>query len=277
MQNEWVSISLELKSYNNRYLDLFVNLPSFLSPLEPRVRETVAVKVQRGRIEVTLKVKELEEDVRIFLDSSSAKAYAGALEELSRIVGIEERIHLSHLLKMDGILKTEKNRNLELYWSVLEPVLSVALEEFETSRIREGASTETDILSNLELLELNLGIVEKNAPELERYIKDNLYARFTEMLGESVDESRVYAETAVLLVKYSINEEIVRLRSHLDSFKMTTSESGSIGRKLDFICQEINREVNTIGSKSFLIEVNQAVIEMKDALEKIREQLRNVE
>lgn len=275
-RTEGTSLNLELKSYNNRYFDLVINIPSYLGPLEPRFREYLSSRIQRGRVEFTLKVKELEEHAKVILDRATAGAYAETLRELIGIAGLDEKLRLSHLLPLEGILKLEKSRDPEAYWTTVTPLLSEVFGEYERSREREGGILERDILSQLGSIERNLAVIESFAPQLEQNLKDSLKARFLE-LDQAVDETRVYAETAVLLVKYSINEEIVRLKAHLGSFRETSAGDGAAGRKLDFISQEINRETNTIGSKSGMLEVNQAVIEMKDALDKIREQLRNVE
>jgi uncharacterized protein (TIGR00255 family) len=159
----------------------------------------------------------------------------------------------------------------------LEPLLAQAFAAFEESRRREGAATEADILGHIGNIERSLERIAACVPELERSIKENLRARFQEVLGSAVDENRILSETAVLLMKYTISEELARLRSHLVEFKEETARNGAPGKKLDFLSQEINREINTIGSKSPIIEVSRAVVDMKDALENVREQLRNVE
>ncbi len=276
-QDDRLRMTLELKGYNNRYLDIAVSLPPFLSPLENRVREEIAKGIPRGRVEVSLKVRETEEGVTVSIDRGAVRAYAGALRELAELAEIEEPLHLSHLLRLEGVLKAERERNLEDYWDRLRPLLRDTLAEFESSRVREGRALEADILSQIGLLEQRTALIEEHVPELESTIRDSLRQRFREVLGNEADEGRIYTETAVMLVRYTINEEIVRIRAHLSSFRENAAADGPVGKKLDFICQELNREINTIGSKSILVPVSQAVIDMKDALENIREQLRNLE
>ncbi|NBF40845.1 MAG: DUF1732 domain-containing protein [Spirochaetes bacterium] len=145
------------------------------------------------------------------------------------------------------------------------------------ARAREGESTREDIASQLKRIREVVDELERRAPELEAALRQNVTERFDEVLGEQVNEDRVYAEIASLLIKHSINEELVRLRAHLKSFEETISTEGAVGKKLDFFCQELNREVNTVASKSFASDVNRRVVEAKDAVENIREQLRNVE
>ena len=276
-QDDQLRISLDLKSYNNRYLDISVSMPPFLNALEPKIRELITGRVQRGRVEVYIKIRELTEAVTVHLDKPVVESYMKVLEELTAIARLDEKPRLSDLLAMEGLLKTDKQRDLEFYWNHVENRFSEAFQEFEKSRIREGAQTEADIRDILAGIEKNVAVLEKHAPELERHIVETLKDRFEQLMGDDYDESRVLAETAVLLVKYDVNEEIMRMKSHLQTFRQIADGDAPVGKKLDFLCQELNREINTIGSKSTILEVNQSVIEVKDSIEKIREQLRNVE
>ena len=156
-------------------------------------------------------------------------------------------------------------------------MLNEAYDEFDASRLREGAVTKQDILGHLAVLKAATGLFQERSRDLEALIQSNLRERFDQVMGNRMDEDRVLAETAVLLVKFSIDEEISRLTGHLDAFADIADSDGPVGKKLDFICQEVNREINTVGSKSTLYEINQRVVDAKDSLEKIREQLRNVE
>jgi uncharacterized protein (TIGR00255 family) len=161
---------------------------------------------------------------------------------------------------------------------LIEPVLREAAAAFQTERTREGKHTEQDILSEISAIESALQTITAHIPGLESAIKENIKARFKEITGEGIiDENRILAETALLLMKYTVSEEISRLSSHLAEFRTETSRNERPGKKLDFLCQEINREINTIGSKSAILEVSRAVVEMKECLENVREQLRNVE
>ncbi len=276
-QDEKIHIMLEIKSYNNRYLDIIVNQPVFLNALEPEIRKFISDRAGRGRVELYLRIRELEEDLVLHLDRSAATAYAESLRQLSEAAGIKGEIGLSHLLSFEGILKAEKKRDLDRYREKIMPLLDECVKQWDESRVKEGVETAADIESNLQTLYGAVELFRERSSEMEENIKTNIRTKFNDVLGNVIDEQRVLAETAVLLVKYSINEEIVRLTGHLDSFRETTAADFPAGKKLDFICQEINREVNTIGSKSFIMEVNQKVVEVKDSLENIREQLRNVE
>ena len=152
-----------------------------------------------------------------------------------------------------------------------------AADQFEAERVREGRRTEEDILAHVDTLERMRGKISVLAPLLEASLQEHIRGRFAEVLGDAVDESRVLTETATLLVKYTIGEELCRLGAHLAEFREESAGNATAGKKLDFLCQEINREINTIGAKTPQLEVSRAVVTMKEALENIREQLRNVE
>lgn len=276
-QDEKIHLILEMKSYNNRYLDMVINQPVFLNGLEPDIRKFISENAERGRIEVYLRVRELEEDVIVHLDKNMASAYADSLRKLAESAGIDQAVTLSDLLTFEGILKTEKNRDMDEYRKKVMPLLESCAQQWEDSRVREGRETSVDIKSHLDFIYEAIELFSAKASDIEDNIKNNIKTRFSEVLGSEIDEQRILAETAVLLVKYSISEEISRLKGHLDSFASAMETEGAVGKKLDFLCQEINREVNTIGSKSVVMEVNQKVVEVKDSLENIREQLRNVE
>jgi len=277
VQDEKSHISLDLKSYNNRYLDIITNIPSILNPLEPKLREWLNERINRGRVEIHIRYRELEEDMKVILDKNVVREYTQVLTQMMETAGIKEELHLSHLLSMDGIIKTDKKRDLSYIWDRILPMLEKAFADYDENRKKEGDNTEKDVISQIAVLKENLSFVETNAPEVEAQVKQTLSEKFREITGDEIEETRLLAETAMYLVKYDINEEIIRMRSHLDRFLEISSEEESAGKKLDFLCQELNREINTIGSKSPVVEVHQSVVLMKDALEKIREQLRNVE
>lgn len=277
VQNEKMHLTIDLKSYNNRYLDIIVHLPPVFASLEPRLRDYLSNRIHRGRIELQIRFRELEENVSLVYDEKTVAHYAETLRALQHAAGISGDIALSHLLKLEGVLKPVKNRDIEKYWTQMYPLLEEVVTEFENSRIKEGVETENDIMTNIDVISKYAARIEELAPEADRLIKKNLRDRFDDLLGDQVEENRILSEMAVVLAKHNINEEVIRMKSHLDSFRSIAGSGETVGKKLDFICQELNREINTIGSKSTLLEVHQAVIEVKDAIEKIREQLRNVE
>jgi uncharacterized protein (TIGR00255 family) len=272
-----LTVSVEIKSYNSRFLDLTVNQPYWLSRLENRLREYASARIQRGKVELSLRLKERSQNLQVIADPDAARAYVGAIAEIADAIGHSGEIPLSLVVNQDGVLRSERALDPEAYWGKIEPVLSSAFADFESSREAEGKALSRDIDAMIGRIEATADVVARWIPEMERIFRENVRSRFADILGDRVDEQRVMQETAALLVKYTINEEIVRLRSHLESLRKEIAENPAPGRKADFICQEINREVNTIGSKNQILEVGQAVIEAKDALENIREQMRNVE
>jgi uncharacterized protein (TIGR00255 family) len=272
-----LSVSVEIKGFNNRYLEISVNLPPWLSMLEMKIREKISSDCGRGKVDIFVRVREHNAPVNISVNKNAAKAYYNAINEMAEELGIKEKPALSTILGMESVLEIEKNRDEERYWREIEPLLNEAVKIFCEEREREGKHTQDDILSHLGAIESSLKKVSSFAPVIEQTLKENIKARFAELLGNQIDENRILAETASQLLKYTISEEVSRLSSHLAEFRAETEKNPRPGKKLDFLCQEINREVNTIGSKSAIIEVTNEVVKMKETLENIREQLRNIE
>ena len=272
-----LSVSVEIKGYNSRYLEIFINLPPWLSVLETKVREQIVSRCGRGKVEVSVRVREQNAPVNISVNANAARAYYNAINKLADELNLDEKCGLSALLRMENVLEIEKNRDEDRYWKEIEPLLTEAVQAFEKERNREGKHTEEDIFTNFEIIASSVKTVLALAPAIENTLKENIRTRFAELLGDKVDENRVLAETASLLLKYTISEEISRLNAHLSEFRAEAERNQRPGKKLDFLCQEINREINTIGSKSTIIEVSAEVVKMKEALENIREQLRNIE
>ncbi len=275
--SEKIRITVDLKAYNNKYLDNSINMPGWLSPLEGKIREVVKSKgIFRGRVELNIRVKELQEDVLMIIDNSMVKEVVTGLKGVMAESGIDSQITLSDIMAFDGVVKTEKKRDLSEIWIILEKELINVLDQFIIEKDKEGLCLKDDIFNSLDVISREVDVAESYIPRIEEKIKNNFSEKFREVLGDNIDENRILSELGVLLVKYDINEEIVRLRSHVDNFKSSSTEI-PCGKKLDFICQEMNREINTIGSKSPIIEISQMVVNMKNHLEKIREQARNVE
>jgi len=276
------SVSVEIKGCNGRFLEVSVNAPAWLSGIEATVRQTVAAVCGRGRVDVHIRIREAVPVMRVTANVAVARAYASAISDLARALGIDDTIDIPTLLKMDGVLEaeTDPERDLRRYRAALEPVLKDALAAFSAERAREGAHTEADVLFSLGRIEAALAVVAEEVPTLEAAMRESVAAKFRELAVESpgpIDENRILAETALLLTRHTVAEELSRLSAHLGEFRKETERNERPGKKLDFLCQEIGREINTVGSKSTMIRVSRAVVEMKDALENIREQLRNVE
>ena len=274
---ETSTVSVEIKSVNSRFLDLTINLPPYLNQLESSFRAIISEKVVRGKIDVYIRVKESESDIEIAADTNAAKAYLDAIKKIADATGYSSDIPLSLIISQPGVLNTNQNYDVEKYGQMISPVLKEALDKFCADRKREGENLKKDLLSKLSKLEECAAFFKEWQPKMELIFKEQITAKFKELLADQVDENRIMTETAAMLVKYTINEEIVRLHSHLAAMKTEIENNPAPGKKLDFLCQEANREINTIGSKNQFAEVGAMVISSKDSLENIREQAKNVE
>ncbi len=269
--------SLALKSYNNRYLDISVYLPPQFAALEPRFRDWLSGRIVHGKVELSLRIREIDVPVRARADLEAAKAVAAVLRDISSACEIPGPLRLESLLSFDGVVSYERDLDEDEVWKALEPELAACFASYDDSRLREGLATRKDIEAQLDRIQAGLDSLLATAPEIERTVKAQLKARFAELLGDAVDEGRILTETASLLMKYTINEELSRLAAHVSSFRRILEHEEASAKKLDFLSQEMNREVNTIGSKNILLPIAQIVVELKDSLENIREQLRNIE
>lgn len=271
-------VSVEIKSVNSRFLDLTVNLPPFLNQLESYFRSLISEKVLRGKVDVYIRVKELETDTEVIADSAAAKAYQDAIRKVAEACGYSvDNIPLSLIISQPGVLNVNKTYDIEKYKALISPVFKSAYDKFIADRNREGENLKTDLLEKLDKLDECAAFFKEWQPKMEGFFKETISKKFNELLGDNADENRIMTETAAMLVKYTINEEIVRLHSHLKAMRQELAVNPAPGKRLDFICQETNREINTIGSKNQFSEVGAMVITAKDALENIREQSKNVE
>ena len=269
-------ISVEIKSVNSRFLDLSINLPPYLNAIESFFRNLIIKNISRGKVDVFIRVKELESDAQIVADTKIAQSYSEAIKQVAKAIGYDENnIPLSLILSQTGVLNTNKNYDVQDYQKKIEPVFQNALEIFLSDAKREGENLKADLKQKLSKLEECADFFEQWQPKMEEIFKQQIVSRFNELLGEQVDQNMIMTEVAAMLVKYTINEEIVRLKSHIKAMKQEM-ENPFPGKKLDFICQEMNREINTIGSKNQFAEVGAMVICAKDSLENIREQSKNI-
>lgn len=275
---ENTQISVEIKSVNSRFLDLSVNIPSFLNPLEARIRKTVSEKIVRGKIDLTIRVRDNNSTAKVSADPAAAKMYSDAIFEIAKALGKSEvEIPLSLIVSQEGVLNVSHEYDAESYWKKIEGVFSEVLSQFIEDRKREGENLKSDLLEKLSTLDDCAAFFKKWQPEMEKRFREQISAKFHELLTDKADENRIMSETAAMIVKYTINEEIIRLQSHLQALRKEINENPILGKKIDFICQEANREINTIGSKNQFTEVGEKVIDAKNALENIREQGKNIE
>jgi uncharacterized protein (TIGR00255 family) len=280
-QNENYLMTMELKSYNNRFLEIGFFAPPYLSQYEAVVTETIKAHAQRGHIDLSIKVKNIKSNVDVSVDTEAANAYMDAMISLSAIArekGLDLKPSMGDILSQDGVLTSIRTDGIEVYKEGLDHCMALVMNQFDEAKDREGEITRKDLTSKVDSIANSLETVKKNVDTLEKMIRDNLTARIHEMLGDQkFDESRVLTEVAVMLNRYTINEEVVRLGAHIAEFRKLLQSNEPVGKRMDFLSQEMNREINTIGSKSQIVEVNFEVVNMKDSLENIREQIRNIE
>ena len=274
-------MTMELKSYNNRFLEIGYFAPGYLSAWEAEISETIKQHAQRGHVDISVKVKNLKSNVDVSVDMEAADAYIRALEQIRARAGAEGLdldVTMSDIISQDGVLSSIRTDGIEAYREGLDFCSAEVLRQFDAAKAREGEVTAKDLASKIDSIEKSLGVVRKNVDRLEQMIRENLTTRLNEMLGDkNYDEGRILTEVAVMLNRYTINEEVVRLSAHIAEFRKLLKSDEPVGKRMDFLSQEMNREINTIGSKSQIVEVNFEVVNMKDALENIREQIRNIE
>lgn len=271
-----ITLSVEIKSVNSRYLDLSVSAPPFLGQIEKRLKEAASARIARGKVDVYVRVKETSSNERVTPDIQAARSYYAAISQVAEALGKSADVPLELVLQQEGVLCAVKEYDIDKYSAMLDALFADALDAFVCDCAREGQNLYADLLGKVAQLEQCAAFFRQWQPKMEEMFRQIVTRKFNELLGESADQQRVMMETAALLVKYTINEEIVRLDSHLAALRKEMAENPAPGKKIDFLCQEINREINTIGSKNQFVEIGAMVITAKDALENIREQARNV-
>lgn len=271
-------LTMELKSYNNKYLEVNYFAPQVLSSYESTFNDKVKEVAARGHIDVSIRLKSLESDFSINVDENAVKAYLNAYDTVKKAMKSSRSARPIDVMKLDGVLANISSHDISRYSEGLDYCTSEVLKQFESSKQTEGLATKKDLEQKIDSFDSSLSVIKENAAGLEKQIKDNLTAKMNEMLSDqSYDENRILQEVAVMLMRYTINEETVRLDTHIKEFRRLIASEEAVGKKLDFLCQEMNREVNTIGSKSQMVKINLEVVNMKDCLENIREQIRNIE
>ncbi len=271
-------VSVEIRSVNSRFLDLSVNIPPFLNPIELKLRKIIADKIARGKVDVSIRVKDSVSNAVVKADTQAALQYRDEIAKIAEVLGKKsDDIPLELIIAQDGVLSVSHEYNADQYWAKIEPVFQSVFSQFIADRAREGENLKKDLLAKLDTLDTCAAFFKEWQPKMEQKFKENITQRFSELLGNHVDENRILEETAAMLIKYTINEEIIRLHSHLQALRKECLEDSVPGKRIDFICQEANREINTIGSKNQFTEVGAMVVEAKNALENIREQGKNVE
>ena len=272
--------TVEIRSVNNRYLDCTVKLPRSFSFAEEAVKAAVKAAVSRGKVDVYISVRsETEADVQVTLNKPVLEGYLAAMRQMVTDYGVHDDISVSTLSRMNDIFVVDKPKADEDQLKAdLLSVVDKALTAYDAMRITEGLALENDLRSRANtILELVAQVEEQNPKTVSEYRK-RLEEKMREVLeNKSIDESRILTEAAIFADKVAVDEETVRLRSHLEQMDEMLRGNGGIGRKLDFLLQEMNREANTTGSKCSDVKVARIVVDIKAELEKIREQTQNIE
>jgi len=272
-----VYISTEIKAVNHRFLEINVSLPYYLNSIEHKVRELIQKRLRRGKIDVSINFKLKENNFEVDVDLKLAGKYIENLRKIINEFNLKDEVKLSHLTRLDDIILINKKKDYARYWEIIEKSLVYNIEEIIKMRTIEGESTKENLLKITNDIIFNVDIIEKKVSEMEKSIFDNIRIKIVDLIGDKVDENRLVNEVAVMVCKSCINEEIERLKMHSFQFLKISDEKEDIGKRLDFMCQEMHREINTIGSKITLSELTGSVIVIKNNIEKLREQIRNIE
>ncbi len=271
-------IEIEIKGYNNRYLEIASYINSSLSSYEGYITSQVKKVARRGKIELSVKLKVFESEAEVHLDEALFRQYLAAFRRAEEISSLHFDVDASALLRIEDLFSTSCQKNAEVYKDALDEALEGALHDFSLSRSREGEETKKDLYRLGRSFEEANERIGRSVLEYEDYFRKLLIEKYEELdLSSRYDETKLLQEIGALLVKYSINEEQNRLKTHIKEYFKLLESCEPVGKKLDFLCQEMNREVNTTASKSQNVSITLETVQMKDDLENIREQIRNIE
>ena len=272
--------TVELKSVNHRYLDVNIKMPKKLNFFESSIRALLKEYIERGKVDVYITYEDYTEDnYALKYNSALAAQYLDYLNRMAEEFGLENDIRVSNLSRYpDVLVMEEQDVDEKELWDGLERALRGACEQFVASRIKEGENLKIDLIDKLDHMISYVDFIEKRSPQIMEEYHRRLEDKIKEILGDrQMDDGRIATEVTIYADKVCVDEETVRLRSHINTTKDTLLEGGSIGRKLDFIAQEMNREANTILSKANNIEISDTGINLKTSIEKVREQIQNIE
>lgn len=273
-------IIVEIKAVNHRYCDLNIKMPKKLSFLEASMRDYLKKYIQRGKVDIFITYEDYTESgISVKYNADIAKEYVKYLQQMSNEFGIPNTVNTTVLSKFPDVFSLEEQPvDEEALWKILKEALDAAATQFVETRIQEGENLKKDLISKLEGMQEKVNYIENNSPPLVMQYREKLERKVHELLESTViDEARIATEVTIYADKICVDEETVRLKSHIESTKQTLIEGGSVGRKLDFIAQEMNREANTILSKANSLVISDCAIELKTEIEKVREQIQNIE
>lgn len=273
-------ITVEIRSVNHRYLEYSARIPRMYGYLEEKLKTVLQSLVSRGKVEVTVTIQNLTGgDTVVQINQALAKGYLDAMRSQAEYLGLKDDLTLSTLTRFNDVFTLQKlEEDQQVIWNSVQQVARQALDQFLEMRRREGERLKLDLLQKLELLNGHVAAVEEQSPKTVAAYRERLLQKMEELLADRcIDQQRILLEAGLYAEKIAVDEETVRLKSHLEQFAQMMEQSGPVGRKLDFLVQEINRETNTIGSKAQDLAVTRRVVEMKSEIEKIREQIQNIE
>ncbi len=279
-ENQDFKVHVEIKAVNQRYLETNYHMPYSLNMFENSLTKTIKEYASRGKLDINIRFQDLrDKSVNIAVDKGLVEAYGKALQDIQCQLQLTSPITASQIAAYPDVLKiAEENQDLEAAEPVLLTAVREALENFVAMRTAEGKNIQADLLSRINTLEGFVGELEKLAPEIVDNYKQRLEALLEEYLAkENIEENRIIQEVALFTDKVNYTEETVRLRSHFDQFRSIITSDEPVGRKLDFLIQEMNREINTVASKANSSGAAQFVVDVKSEIEKIREQIQNIE
>ena len=273
-------ISVEIKSVNHRYLEAGIKMPKKLNVFESRMRDLLKKYATRGKIDIFINYEDdSESQVNLKFNQNIADEYMAIFNNMSEKYNLKNDMTVGGLTRFPEVITMDEvQEDEEELWHFIEEAMKAALEQFVNTRILEGENLKKDLLGKLDHMEELVAFVEKRSPEIMKEYRSKLESKVKELLGDTtIDESRIATEVIIYADKICVDEETVRLRSHIEHARKCLNEDGGIGRKMDFIAQEMNREANTTLSKANDIEISNAAIDLKTEIEKVREQIQNIE
>ena len=273
-------ISVEIKSVNHRYLEAGIKMPKKLNVFESRMRDLLKKYATRGKIDIFINYEDdSESQINLKFNQNIADEYMAIFNNMSEKYNLKNDMTVGGLARFPEVITMDEvQEDEEELWHFIEEAMKVALEQFVNTRILEGENLKKDLLGKLDHMEELVTFVEKRSPEIMKEYRSKLESKVKELLGDTtIDESRIATEVIIYADKICVDEETVRLRSHIEHARKCLNEDGGIGRKMDFIAQEMNREANTTLSKANDIEISNAAIDLKTEIEKVREQIQNIE
>ncbi len=273
-------ITVEMKSVNHRYLDVNMKMPKKLNFFEAAIRNELKNYIQRGKVDIFISYEDYTEtNICVKYNKELAAEYMKYLEQMAEDFSLDNDVRVSALSRYPEVLSMEEQTiDEEELWIMLSEAIGKAAEGFVESRIKEGENLKEDLIGKLDGMLVHVAYITERSPEIIAQYRNKLEDKVKELLGDAqVDESRLLMEVTIFADKVCVDEELVRLRSHIETMKENLQKGGSIGRKLDFIAQEMNREANTILSKANDLEISNRAIELKTEIEKVREQVQNIE